>query len=496
MKTYLIRGVPLAMQHDGWWLNGAISPPRVPAQTSRQMPPGMGRLALLAGLILLGDLLVWQVLPGLSLAVFGAAMILAALWVARQRVTRQRASLVGGGAVLVLLPLVELVQPLSVLIAVAGLSVVLALLAGLRTGQLWRGALRLWPVGVGQGLRDLRGAVQGLDGRDTQTAVRRLMMGWLLPLALGAVFVALLLDANPIAQRWVDGLWQVDVRLPSVWRVVLWGVMAGIAWTALSVTGIVERLIRTPVPRAFGPAREGLVNAASVRRALVLFNGVFALQTAMDVMYLYGGVGLPEGISYAQYAHRGAYPLVVTALMAGGFAMVTRRWTDGDRMMRGQLMLWVAQNLALVVSALVRLDLYVGVYGLTHLRMAAAIWMVLVAVGLGLILWQLRQRHGNDWLVRRGGLLAAAVLYSCSWISFDATIARYNLGNPVQRDWGHLCWLGDAGQVVIAQAEAERGYKICQYRRDVDVPTDWREWGFRNWRARNSLSAIQAEATP
>ena len=54
------------------------------------------------------------------------------------------------------------------------------------------------------------------------------------------------------------------------------------------------------------------------------------------------------------------------------------------RLLRIALLAWVAQNVFLVLSSLLRLELYVAQYGLTHLRMAAAIWMVVVALGLAL----------------------------------------------------------------------------------------------------------------
>ncbi|MGC1496139.1 MAG: DUF4173 domain-containing protein [Sulfitobacter sp.] len=497
MKTFLIRGVPLAMQQDGWWMNGDTGGDKT-TREGKAKTPELGRLALLIPLIALGDVLVWQVLPGLSLAVFGVAIVLAALWGAGQQISGQRLILVGGGSLLALLPLVELVQPLSLLIAVCGVSTMLALLAGLKTSELARGALRLWPMGVRQTFYDGAkgiGLLQQKDRSGFPAILQRIFMGWVMPVTLGLVFVLLLLEANPIAQGWADALWRLELNLPNVDRTLFWLFLVPFVWTALCVRKMRERLRGSVRLQKMGPAREGLINPASVTRALIMFNAVFALQTAMDVIYLYGGVGLPDGITYAEYAHRGAYPLVITALLAGGFALLTRRWTDGNQMLRGLLMLWVAQNVALVVSSLVRLELYVEVYGLTHLRVSAAIWMALVAGGLALILWQVWKGHHNGWLMLRGGAMAATVLYVCAWVSFDAVIANYNLNNPVKRDAYYLCWLGDAAQPIITKAEMQRDQTICHGRHQISTPQDWREWGFRNWRARNSLAAMQTEVT-
>ncbi|QQS57131.1 MAG: DUF4173 domain-containing protein [Alphaproteobacteria bacterium] len=54
----------------------------------------------------------------------------------------------------------------------------------------------------------------------------------------------------------------------------------------------------------------------AVLRSLVIFNLMFACQTVLDMNYLWAGMDLPKGITYARYAQQGAYPLIVTALLA------------------------------------------------------------------------------------------------------------------------------------------------------------------------------------
>ena len=58
----------------------------------------------------------------------------------------------------------------------------------------------------------------------------------------------------------------------------------------------------------------------TITGSFLALNALFALQTAMDMTYLWGGVALPDRMTYASYAHRGAYPLIVTALLAGACA--------------------------------------------------------------------------------------------------------------------------------------------------------------------------------
>ena len=132
-----------------------------------------------------------------------------------------------------------------------------------------------------------------------------------------------------------------------------------------------------------------LFGRAAILRSLIVFNAIFAVQTALDLTYLWGGTALPDGMSYAHYAHRGAYPLIVTALLAAAFVLAAMRKdgpAEGSVWIKRLVYLWTGQNVLLVVSSILRLWLYVEVYSLTELRIAAGIWMALVAVGLVLIL--------------------------------------------------------------------------------------------------------------
>ena len=130
-------------------------------------------------------------------------------------------------------------------------------------------------------------------------------------------------------------------------------------------------------------------------RSLILFNALFALQSGLDLVYLWGGAALPDGMSHAEYAHRGAYPLIVTALLAAGFVLIAMRRggpAEQSRLIRPLVLAWIGQNVLLVISSIFRLDLYVAAFSLTYLRLAAFIWMGLVAAGLLLILIQIMLR--------------------------------------------------------------------------------------------------------
>ena len=247
---------------------------------------------------------------------------------------------------------------------------------------------------------------------------------------------------------------------------------------------------------------------ATILRSLILFNLLFAIQTVLDVIYLWGNATLPADISYAAYAHRGAYPLILTALLAAGFVLAAMNPGGSaarSKVIRPLVYLWVAQNVLLVASSILRLDFYVQIYLLTWWRVAAFIWMMLVAFGLLLIVARIALNCPNDWLVRANLITLTATLYICSLVNFAAVIADYNVshsrevsGKGIQVDMNYLIHLGPQALPAIDRAIHLRGADpdlvsrrnclVEQQRQDV---ASWRAWGLRSWRLQRTLDAQQ-----
>ncbi len=254
---------------------------------------------------------------------------------------------------------------------------------------------------------------------------------------------------------------------------------------------------RVPPRQHPNPARA----AAPVVRCLALFNLIFAVQTTLDLLYLWAGARLPNGLTYAQYAHRGAYPLVATALLAAVFVVITLRHggpAEKSRPARNLVYLWIAQNVLLMISTLWRLKLYVAVYSLTRLRVATMIWIMLVACGFLWIIWRIVRRRSNTWLLHRNIVTAAAVLYACAFINFDGLIADFNVrhcreitGVGVPLDVNYLASLGPESIPALdfaaerlpptSAVEARRQTNVLRTALARDL-ADWRGWTLRRWR--------------
>ena len=447
-------------------------------QTIAARRPVPLRPILLAALILLADTLFWTAAPGLSFPLFIVTLAAAA----EQAFPGRRDPLGWTILVLCLLPSVDLVQHLSVAFALAGLAT-FCLRRLTRAGADLRTMLRHFP-GFLAARTILDGMILAQDRSDLgQRSLRGLVL-WIGPVLLSVIFLILFIAANPVLEATLDRLLsKPSLAFPNPARFFFWAMLALALWPLLRLSALADAATLPPPL----PARPFLSAAVAIR-CLALFNLVFALQTGLDLAYLSGGVSLPDGISYATYARRGAYPLLVAALLAGGFALLTQPHLHHGTI-RTLLLFWIAQTVFLVLSSILRLDLYVDAYGLTRLRFAAFLWMGVTATGLGLMVWQIAARKPMDWMLVRAGAVALVTLYAASLTNVAGVIARHNLAQDRPPDIAYLCRLGDGAKPALAAWSRSRGRPPCDALH-IPAPQDWREWGYRNHRLRNSLTEI------
>ncbi|NLF60041.1 MAG: DUF4173 domain-containing protein, partial [Lentisphaerae bacterium] len=138
----------------------------------------------------------------------------------------------------------------------------------------------------------------------------------LLPIVvLAGLFVMLFAAANPLIERLLEqvmngfDLWLGMITFPSVTRILFWLVVFVFAWALLHFCAKGRLLAESdPSLAVMAEFADFFLNPQTVTIGLVVFNAIFAVQNLLDIGYLWGGAQLPEGMTYASYAHRGAYP--------------------------------------------------------------------------------------------------------------------------------------------------------------------------------------------
>jgi len=462
-------------------------------------------------LVALADLLFWFQLVGSTLGLFALAVLTVLLCIRVEILARWPSRIAAGTALVFALALAVDPGPLALLLFTLAitLAALLPRTMGFDDGRRW--ALRL----IIHGLMSVVGPFRDLmlTGRARRRrpalGLRGKALTLLLPLAGSILFLALFAQANPLigdALARIE-LWP-DLDALTVVRIVYWALVFTAMWSLL-------RPSRFALWRAVAPATGEIalpgVTPGSVTLSLLAFNLIFALQNGLDLAFLWSGAALPAGMSFAEYAHRGAYPLIATALLAGLFVLVTLRpgtATAASRPIRLLVTLWTLQNVLLVASTMLRTVDYIQAYSLTELRIAALIWMGLVALGLVLICVRLLRAKSGAWLVNANLLAAGIVLGACCWLDLGAIAAGWNVrhardvgGTGAALDLCYLHQLGPAALPALVSLEARplprelrdrvqwvRSRMMAQLARSQ---SDWHGWTLQGARR---LAAAEAAA--
>ncbi len=491
MTGFTRRGLPSSLALDGWWLSdsseAAADRPKDTTATKPRALITPGAFAFLIALIALADFLFWKHAAGLSLILFSAGLTAAALVHLSPAFSARQWSFVLLLWLASALPTIEYVQASSLLFLIGGhLGLLVWCATRSPVPTVLRTTLTL-PV------RALVFAIKRIVelgaslGREQDLEVsRRAIAAWVLPLCVGSVFLVLFWGANPILERWLDQLGQVKISIETIDRMAFWAVTAVLVLPFVLFGALSKAFPSTTPAKSPSAARDGwLINAQSIINSLIIFNALFAFQNLTDAAYLWGGLRLPEDMTYASYAHRGAYPLMATSVLAGIFVLMSRPFVSGSMVLKALLALWILQNVFLVGSALARLGLYIDAYGLTYLRIRAGIGMMLVLAGMGLLLWQLKAGKSNGLIAGIWAGLFAATLYAGSFVNFGYVIANHNLQMPkVQRDMGYLCRYVPTGVKAFRQHRGENRRGLCYgASANWDVGHDgWRDWSYRTHR--------------
>ncbi len=401
------------------------------------------------------------------------------------------------------------------------------------------------------------------------------LRGLLIAVPVLAVFVALFASADAVFARITSDVlaWQPDIDIEEV--VTRAVVITIVAWTAAGLLGLAGGLLPAylpsttedpgperapdaepaspvpgrlppapPAPRTGGssggpaaatwpashawvaatrpaevhaPLRLGTTEGATI---LVVVDVLFAVFVMLQLAYLFGGTDpmAMAGLTYAEYARRGFFELVLVALLAGGL-VVTLDSAVGSRS-RGQLagaLVLLALTAVVLVSALLRLRLYQSMYGWTELRLVVLIAIAWLGVALAVAAALLLLRR-TRWSLHVLGIMVLVAVGALNVIGPQAFVTGRNLeraidpslvppGGRTGLDTDYLAQFGDGAVAPIvdawerlAQTDRDALAPALEWRAD-ELRTDpllqgWPAWNLTRERARAALRGWEAAPGP
>ncbi len=268
----------------------------------------------------------------------------------------------------------------------------------------------------------------GKDGKASRTAVY-VLLGLLIAIPLTIVVFVLLVFSDSVFENVMDNFFSrlANLSFALFWQIVfavpigmyLFGALFSSskpAWT-YSNEAPVYRFLPAPI-------------AYTAVTPICFFYLVYIITQLGYFTAAFGGE-LPEGYNYSEFARRGFFELCVIAVI--NLCVITLmqalvKRNDGDRRpkaLRVYTIIISVFTLLLITSALSKMIMYIGEFGITQLRVYTSWFMILLAVIFVMII-VLQIRDFAFWKV-----LFAAFTVMMGVLCFgniDGAIARYNVG--------------------------------------------------------------------
>jgi hypothetical protein len=388
----------------------------------------------------------------------------------------------------------------------------------LRYVRAWgTGALHAWTAAA----RVLLDTARSIPRAETGNAGWRNSIAILRGLAIATplllVFGALFMSADAVFADMVLNVLRVDFDLIAS-HVLLFSFAAWLTTGYLRgfLTGTelppLQDLLRGGALLELVPRRRPALSITEVATALAALDLLFLAFVAVQFRYLFGGDALVQvtpDLTYAEYARRGffelvfAVALVVPVLLGADWLLVRRRLRD-HVVFRSLAGVQIGLVLGITASALHRLRLYHGTYGLTESRFFAMVLLFWIGA---MLLWfavtVLRGRRGSFAF----GALASglATIASLFVINPDAIIARTNVARmesadaSVRFDVAYATSLsGDAVPVLIDALPSLPGDAQCPLARHMlrrwapDRERSIRSWSWSSSRASDAVREHEA----
>ena len=337
--------------------------------------------------------------------------------------------------------------------------------------------------------------------------LRAITTGVALALPISAVFTVLLAAADPVFERAVRLAFSWDAKLIASHSLL----SAGIAWVACGY------LLGLRPATADDEGRGEAAGSGDRRLALGLVEvgiplgglaALFALFVGIQTRYFFGGDAVvlsTAELGWGDYARRGFFELVavtglIVPLLLGADGVVDRTDSRAVRGVRTLSTLLLGLVALIAGSAVYRLWLYYGVYGLTPTRIYAAAlmgWICLVLGWFGVTV--LRGRRGAFPL---GAVVSGLGMLAClNVLNPDGLVARVNLERSRagrELDLAQLDRLSaDAVPSLLRGAQRLAPATSCLVTEMVRVHSgrsapedDWRSWNLSRARALRAASRI------
>jgi len=220
-------------------------------------------------------------------------------------------------------------------------------------------------------------------------------------------------------------------------------------------------------------------------------NLLLLLVNYLDISWLWFNFEYSNDFNLSQFVHEGTYLLILSVLLSIGiifyFFRKNLNFFPNNNLLKRLSILWILQNIILVISVGIRNYHYINYYGLAYKRIGVMVFLLLTLIGLITLIFKITQLKSSFYLVKQNAISVFVVFILMSFFNWDVIIAKHNLKNYNSKtiDISFLLTLSDNTLPLIDQHRAilKQNNETSYYREDYELIFKERVNSFQNKQA-------------
>ena len=222
---------------------------------------------------------------------------------------------------------------------------------------------------------------------------------------------------------------------------------------------------------------------------------VYVLYSGIQILFLFLRLdsGLPEGVTYSQYAHQGFWQLLFVSLINFVTVLICVKIFEDNKMLKILLTVISVCTCIMILSAAYRMILYVNEYNLSFLRVLVLWFLAVLMIIFCGVIYSIFSRDFRLFRYITAVVSVCYILFSFSHP--DALIAGYNIQNAHSAEdmdlYYMIYFLSDdaAGQIAKIDPgfiDDETLSEVESYFRNIEVENEkmsLREWNYSRYEA-------------
>ena len=217
-----------------------------------------------------------------------------------------------------------------------------------------------------------------------------------------------------------------------------------------------------------------------------IIGAVYVLFCIIQLLYLFSGsVALPEGYTYAEYAHEGFYQLLTVCIINIVMVSVCQTFFKESKVLTALLTAIAGCTYIMIASSAMRMVLYIGVYHLTFLRLFVLWFLAVLCFWLAFLIASM---YIKNFPVFRAGMVTITIAflifiysnpeYRIAKYDIEATGPSINVQSP---DASYIKWFLSYDAVPALEGNEVLIYDYKDGRKDYKFDDEKKYTGLRRF---------------